>query len=244
MRRLLGVAAAPVGVAAAAVVGFHLVPSVVALGQWAPIRALPGGWCRWRGAPRHRVALTFDDGPDPRTTEPVLARLDELGLRATFFLLGSRAEEAPAVVRAIRRAGHEIGSHGYAHDHHFLRSPRWVVADLDASLAVLAAQGLHPRWYRPPYGQATGATLGAARRRGLVPVLWSAWGREWAARDATAVAARVARGLEPGAIVLLHDSDACSPPGTTAKVLDALPHIAAELTRRRLEAVTLTELVS
>ncbi|HZP28002.1 MAG TPA: polysaccharide deacetylase family protein, partial [Acidimicrobiia bacterium] len=75
------------GTAAAAAVQF--VPSVVALGQWTPLRALPGGWCTWRGPDAPRVALTFDDGPDPRTTPRVLDRLDGLGFVATFFVLGS-----------------------------------------------------------------------------------------------------------------------------------------------------------
>jgi peptidoglycan/xylan/chitin deacetylase (PgdA/CDA1 family) len=232
------------GVAAAAAAAIHFAPSVVVLGQWTPIRALPGGWCRWRGSDRHLVALTFDDGPDPRTTPRVLERLDRLGLRATFFLLGERVGAAPSVVRAIADAGHEIGSHGHVHDHHFVHSPRWVLADLDASLTAIAEHAPRPRWYRPPYGQATAATLVAARMRSVEPVLWSAWGREWVTPDVAGVVRRVAGGLAPGGIVLLHDSDATSPAGTTERVIDALPGIAVELQRRGLESVTLSELVA
>jgi peptidoglycan/xylan/chitin deacetylase (PgdA/CDA1 family) len=231
-------------VAAVAVAGIHFAPSVVVLGQWAPVRTLPGGWCRWRGSDRHRVALTFDDGPDARTTPQVLEQLDRLGLRATFFLLGERVDTAPSVVRAVVAAGHEIGSHGHVHDHHFVHSPRWVLADLDASLAAIAEHAPRPRWYRPPYGQATAATLVAARMRSVDPVLWSAWGREWVAPDAAGVTRRVAGGLAPGAIVLLHDSDVTSPAGTTERVLEALPDIAVELQRRGLDSVTLSELVT
>jgi peptidoglycan/xylan/chitin deacetylase (PgdA/CDA1 family) len=221
-----------------------MVPSVVSLGQWTPLRALPRGWCTWRGPRVPRVALTFDDGPDPATTPLVLDRLDELGITATFFLLGSRVEAAPELVSEIAGRGHEIGVHGHRHDHHFVRTPRWVLDDLDAALEALAScGGRYPRWYRPPYGQTTGGTMLAARQRALPLVLWSAWGREWVAPSAEDVARRVTRGLEPGAIVLLHDSDVLSPPGTTDRVLAALPPIAEELDRRDLKAVTLSTLV-
>jgi peptidoglycan/xylan/chitin deacetylase (PgdA/CDA1 family) len=173
----------------------------------------------------------------------VLDRLQELGLRATFFCLGSRVREAPELVAETLLRGHEIGVHGHVHDHHFARHPGWVRADLDAALEALADCGVEPRWYRPPYGQVSAGTLRAARRRGLELVHWSAWGREWEEPDGSSVAERVSRSLEPGAIVLLHDSDFTSPTGTVDRVLDALGDIAADLERRGLAATTLTELV-
>jgi peptidoglycan/xylan/chitin deacetylase (PgdA/CDA1 family) len=231
--------AAPVGVLAAA----QMVPSVVSLGQWLPVRALPGGWCRWRGPGVPAVALTFDDGPDPRTTPNVLDRLDELGLRATFFCLGERAAAHPELVRDELRRGHQVETHGHRHAHHFARPPGWVRADLDRAVATMAGLGARPRWFRPPYGQATGPTLVEARRHAVAPVLWSAWGREWDAPDAVAVARRVAAALRPGAIVLLHDADVDSPPGSWRRGLDALGPIADAVAARGLRAVTLDELV-
>jgi peptidoglycan/xylan/chitin deacetylase (PgdA/CDA1 family) len=120
----------------------------------------------------------------------------------------------------------------------------WVANDLDAALDAMHDVRVHPRWFRPPYGQASGATLWHAHRRGLRPVLWSAWGREWVAPTAEHVAQRVAPGLRPGAVVLLHDSDALSPPGSARRAFDALPIIAEELDRKGLVAVTLDELVA
>ena len=221
----------------------HAGPGVVALGQWTGVRALPGGWCRWRGPDVPRVALTFDDGPDPESTPRVLDRLDDLGLRATFFVLGSRVRETPEIVAEALLGGHEIGVHGNTHDHHFAHQPGWPTHDLDDALEALAACGVEPRWYRPPYGQVSAGTLRAARRRGLELVHWSAWGREWEEPDGRAVAERVSRSLEPGAIVLLHDSDVTSPEGTVDRVLDALPLIAADLERRGFTTATLSQLV-
>ncbi|HVM66178.1 MAG TPA: polysaccharide deacetylase family protein [Acidimicrobiales bacterium] len=232
-------AAVPVGAVAAA----QMVPSVVSLGQWLPVRALPGGWCRWRGPEVPAVALTFDDGPDPLTTPSMLDRLDELGLPATFFCLGEHAAAHPDLVAEALRRGHQVETHGYAHAHHFARPPWWVRGDLERALGAMALAGVRPRWFRPPYGQATGPTLLEARRHGLAPVLWSAWGREWDEPDAGAVARRVTSGLHPGAIVLLHDADVDSPPGSCRRTHDALGAIAEGIAARGLRAVTLDRLV-
>jgi peptidoglycan/xylan/chitin deacetylase (PgdA/CDA1 family) len=217
---------------------------VVALGQWSPLRALPGGWCRWRGPDVARVALTFDDGPDPDTTPRVLERLDELGLRGTFFFLGSRIDRAPEVVMDAVDRGHEVALHGHVHEHHLAHTPGWVQADLDAALEAAGDCGVTPRWFRPPYGQSSLGTVLAVRRRRLELVHWSAWGREWEASDSNAVVDRVCAALEPGAIVLLHDSDDTSPPGTVDRVIAALGPIADELAHRNLTACTMSDLVA
>lgn len=232
------------GGAALAAVAAQYVPSTVTLGQWTSLQALPGGLCRWQGPPdAPRVALTFDDGPSPKATPAVLDRLDALNLRATFFQLGSLAERHPDLVDDVVRRGHAVGTHGYRHLHHLARTPGWVAADLAAAARAMAGLGLDPSWYRPSYGQATGATLVAARRRGWRTVLWSAWGREWATTDPREVADRILRRLRPGAVVLLHDNDAFGTPGMWRVGLDSLELVAAELDRRRLEAVTLDELM-
>jgi len=220
-----------------------MLPSVVSLGQWGPIRALPRDCCRWRGPAEAAVALTFDDGPHPRTTPAVLDRLDELSLPATFFCLGERVASYPDLVTEILSRGHQVETHGYRHDHHFIHTPRWVRSDLDAAVDVLGAAGVRPRWFRPPYGQTTGATMFEARRRSLRLVLWSAWGREWDEPDAVSVARRVAAGLAPGAIVLLHDADVLSPPGSSRRVAQALGPIAEDLHRRGYAGLTLDQLV-
>jgi peptidoglycan/xylan/chitin deacetylase (PgdA/CDA1 family) len=235
-----GAAAALGGVALAG----HMVPSVVSLGQWAPLRALPGDLCRWRGpAACPGVALTFDDGPHPSTTPLVLDRLDELGLVASFFCLGALVHEHPSLVGEILGRGHSVEVHGYRHDHHFIRTPGWVLADLQSAVAVLEQAGARPRWYRPPYGQTTSASMYAAHRFGLRLVLWSAWGHEWDAPSSSRVAGRVIGALERGAIVLLHDTDVLNPPGSTQRVLEALGPIAAEIDRLGLRAMTLDQLV-
>ena len=191
-----------------------------------------------------KVALTFDDGPAPGTTPAVLDRLDELGLTATFFCVGELAALEPDLVKELVRRGHQVETHGYRHEHHFLHTPRWVVRDLEEALAALATAGVRPSWYRPPYGQTTSGTLLAAQRHHLRLALWSAWGREWVPSDSGVVARRVERALTPGAIVLLHDTDAFSPDGSVSRMLEALGPIAEALHARGLEAVALDTLVA
>jgi peptidoglycan-N-acetylglucosamine deacetylase len=227
-----------------AAIASQYIPSVVALGQWGRVRALPGDLCRWQG-PRfaRSVALTFDDGPDAEGTPRVLDALDQLCLQATFFVLGECARERPDLVEEIARRGHEVAMHGDEHARHLLHSPAWVRRDLTRARDTMTELAHPPRWYRPTYGQASGSTLLFAKTMGLRTVLWSAWGREWALADSREVAAHVDRRLRPGAIVLLHDSDRYGPRGMWRVVLDALPLIAADLERRRLSSVTLDALV-
>jgi peptidoglycan/xylan/chitin deacetylase (PgdA/CDA1 family) len=224
----------------------HAFPSVCVLGQWSPValRQLPGGLCRWRGPSwTGTVGLTFDDGPSPETTPRTLELLDGLGMRATFFVLGSRAVANAELIAEIRRRGHGIGLHGDRHEHHLLRTPRWIRRDTAAAVSVLDRLGVQPRWYRPPYGQLTATTLVEARRHGMEVVLWSAWGREWAETEPRAVMDRLAPKLEDGAVVLLHDTDVNCPPGTAARTHAVLALLADELSRRALRAVDLDTLL-
>jgi peptidoglycan-N-acetylglucosamine deacetylase len=233
------------GLTALAVVG-HAFPSVCVLGQWSPLplRALPGGLCRWRGpAGSGAVALTFDDGPSPATTLETLDLLDHHSMRATFFVVGSLAAAHPDLVAEIRRRGHGIGVHGDRHLHHLVHSPRWIRTDTAAAVSTLEGLGIRPRWYRPPYGQLTATTVREARRHGMEVALWSAWGKEWDERDPGPVMDRLRPRLEDGAIVLLHDTDESAPAGTASRTHAVLGLLAGALSERGLQAVDLDTLV-
>jgi peptidoglycan-N-acetylglucosamine deacetylase len=157
----------------------------------------------------HGVVLTFDDGPDPATTLDVLKTLDEANAKATFFVIGRKAQEHPEVVRAILGRGHAVGLHGFAHDRIFsLRGEAYVRSDLEAGLAVLTAiTGTRPTLFRPPIGHTNPIIARVADSLDLTIVGWSVSGRDGLAHaDPMAVATRIARGLTDGAIVLMHDA--------------------------------------
>ncbi|MBO0775845.1 MAG: polysaccharide deacetylase family protein [Actinobacteria bacterium] len=172
-----------------------------------------------------KVALTFDDGPDPRCTPAFLEVLAARRVRATFFLLGPMAAKAPALAAEIAAAGHDIAVHGWHHRYPILRSPRALRDDLARAVdAVAAASGVRPRFYRPPYGVLSAGALAAAHGLGLTPVLWTTWGREWVpGATAESVLAALTASLADGGCVLLHDSDCTSPAGSAAAALQALP---------------------
>lgn len=122
-------------------------------------------------------------------------------------------------------AGHEVAVHGWDHCSLALRGPGQTVRQLTrARRLIQAVTGQVPRWWRPPYGVLTVAGFAAARHARLRPVLWSAWGRDWAA-DATAasVTACVEADLCSGGTVLLHDGRRFSAPESGAALLEALP---------------------
>lgn len=155
------------------------------------------------------VALTFDDGPHPEHTRKVMDVLESRGARATFFLIGRKAEALPDLVREMARRGHAIGVHGYAHDRLFsLRGGRRVERDLSRAIAALERiTGVRPTLFRPPIGHTNPAIARVAERLGLVVVGWSVAARDGVAgARAEDVVARVSRGLSDGAIVLLHDA--------------------------------------
>jgi peptidoglycan/xylan/chitin deacetylase (PgdA/CDA1 family) len=178
------------------------------------------------GRPDH-VALTFDDGPHPRSTPHFLRRLDAHRTQATFFLLATALARAPQLGREVVAAGHEIGVHGYDHRCLLREHPLATYRRLAHAVEVITElTGQRPRWFRPAYGVLTGSALAAARRLQLTPVLWTDWGFDWSARaTADSVHATVTRGLAGGATVLLHDSDIAAAPGAWKATLAALPRV-------------------
>ena len=195
---------------------------------------------------RHRldgdaVAITFDDGPHAEGTPAVLSLLAAAGVPATFFLVGEQVERQPELAARIAAEGHGIGLHCQRHRNLMLLTPGQLRSDLDrAQAAIEDACGVTPRLYRPPYGIFSTAALVEVRRRGFEPLLWSRWGRDWARRATPESVTRlVTRGVGPGDVLLLHDADHYSAPGSWRATAGALPKVIAELRRRGLQAVAL-----
>ena len=209
----------PLAVSALALTA-HIAPA----GTWLPgprricFPALAG-----LGRPDH-VALTFDDGPDPRSTPYFLDALDRLSAHATFFVLGQSLLRHPELGRDIARRGHELAVHGWTHSRPWLPAVGRDLREISrAAAAVHRISGVRPLWYRPPFGILTGGRWAAAAHCGLRPVLWSAWGRDWAeGATAEGIVTTVRAGLRGGGTVLLHDAD-LSRAGGHRPALAALP---------------------
>jgi peptidoglycan/xylan/chitin deacetylase (PgdA/CDA1 family) len=188
------------------------------------------------------AALTFDDGPDPVHTRRVLEILEKHDAHATFFLIGRKVEKHADVVREIVARGHDVGVHGFAHDRLFsLRGPRRVRRDLERAVrAVEAVTKRRPVLFRPPVGHTNPTIARIAEQLGLTVVGWSAAGYDGIARARPLrVAARVAKNLDDGVIVLLHDAaerDDHEPVGVAA-----LPEILASMKDRNLPVARLND---
>lgn len=179
--------------------------------------------CVWRG-PRtdHRVALTFDDGPDPEWTPRVLDALAARDVRGTFFLVGERAALTPETVRQIVGAGHEVASHGWSHRSLWLCGPRRTEDEIGRCHALLARlAGRAPALFRPPWGMVNASMFRVLRRHGTRCVFWSIQPEGLRPAPAETQVERVLSRAHPGAIVDLHDAEGT--PGAPARLVEALP---------------------
>jgi peptidoglycan/xylan/chitin deacetylase (PgdA/CDA1 family) len=160
-------------------------------------------------------------------------------------VLGAKVERHPDIAKAIVAAGHELGVHGLVHDRLLsVRHPRRIEAEIDRARTIIQSiTGQRPQLFRPPVGHVSPRTAVAARKLGLTLVGWSIRARDGLRRtSAASVVKRVAAGLRPGAIVLLHDAsedEQFEPAGVAA-----LPEILAEADRRGLACLTLSQTLS
>ncbi|MEU3601413.1 polysaccharide deacetylase family protein [Streptomyces sp. NPDC006798] len=172
------------------------------------------------------AALTFDDGPTADTPAYLEALRDAGDVRATFFVLGSRAAERPELTRRIAEDGHQIGNHTYTHPNLVALDPAAAFAELrDTSRVVRQQTGRAPRLFRPPFGSTDTRTRQDAARLGMTEVIWTADTADWSGISADAIAAN-ALTVRPGGIILLHDG--------LRTTLDAIPKIVAGLAGRKM----------
>ncbi|MCE5168861.1 polysaccharide deacetylase family protein [Paenibacillus profundus] len=193
-----------------------------------------------------QIAFTFDDGPDPLYTPKLLDLLQEHGVKATFFVLGSKAEKYPELTRRIYREGHQIGIHNYTHLPNWLMTP-WHVRQQHVERSADIVEriiGERPAFYRPPWGILNAGDLLYLRKSYRI-VLWSVMGWDWKrAVDADQLARRLMKNIKPGSIVLLHDSgdtigaDEAAP----QQMLEGLQDILKELRLKGYQCVRADEL--
>lgn len=205
--------------------------------DWNPQRRR--SWKRAPGLERVRdargAALTFDDGPDPDWTPATLEALAAAGATATFFLVGARVAAAPEIVREIVSGGHEVAIHGMEHRRHDRLSAAAARAELsECGARIESACGVTATRYRPPFGASSATLAATCDELGLELTYWSSWGQDWDPIEAARIARLVGRDLDPGAIVLLHDSALFAQRADPAATVAAIPLIAAAAAARDL----------
>jgi len=155
------------------------------------------------------VALTFDDGPDARSTPALLDVLREADVAATFFCIGKNVATNRELPARILREGHLLGNHTFNHSNttNFFTAGRLRDELIETQTAIQNTTGVAPQWFRPPMGLSNPRTFRVAQAMGLNVIGWSARGLDTLTGDPQKIVARIIRRLEPGAIILLHDGN-------------------------------------
>ncbi|MBB5957535.1 peptidoglycan/xylan/chitin deacetylase (PgdA/CDA1 family) [Saccharothrix tamanrassetensis] len=184
-----------------------------------PATAAPGGCSGY-------VALTYDDGPYTDFTRPLLAALRASRARATFFDIGSRAQQHPDLVRAKVRAGMWIANHSFSHPFLTRLTPDELTKEIaDTQAALRKITGRTPTLFRPPYGDTNAAVKAEAERQGLTQVLWTVDTLDWSGKSTEEIV-RSATSATAGGIVLMHDGH--------QNTVDAVPQIVRGLRAKGL----------
>ncbi|HEY0949503.1 polysaccharide deacetylase family protein [Nocardioides sp.] len=183
-------------------------------GAGAPATAAPGHHRTVTPCSRGLVALTFDDGPAPAVTPRLVRRLSRLEVPATFFMVGTRVADEPALVRKVSRAGLQIGNHTWAHTRLTAQSAAEIRHALRATRHALTEAGVPaPTLVRPPYGAIDDRVRRVVDAAGYTPVLWTIDSRDWAGGTPKEIARRVIDAVRPHRtnVVLQHDGVTNSP---------------------------------
>lgn len=171
------------------------------------------------GAPVKKVALTFDDGPDPKVTVQILEILDRYDAKATFFMLGSRVEYYPEIARQVAEAGHELGNHSWNHPDLTKMTAEKAKNEIQRTSQIIEkVTGKKSTAFRPPYGAVNTQVRNVA---GLPVVLWDVDTLDWNYRDAKQLIGKVESSTKDGSIILMHDIHQSTADGLDA-VLDYL----------------------
>lgn len=195
-------------------------------------------------ANQNQVALTFDDGPDPRFTNQVLDVLSQYNIPATFFLLGSRASAYPEIVTSIHNEGHVIGNHTYFHPNLVDESDidtleREVTRTEDVLNDII---GYRTKLFRPPYGFLYEELVEKLAELNYLVIGWSVDSLDWQEDPPEVIASNVLDYTHPGAIILMHDGAELE--GDRTNTIESLHQIIPTLLEHGYEFVTVPDLLN
>ena len=187
------------------------------------------------------VALTFDDGPDPRFTEPVLRILSKYHAKATFFMIGARMTKYPDLVHDVLAGGNAVGNHTYSHPSNLEHlNAVEIVRELDRCESVIDKMTGKPTYlFRPPRGLVDGLVYAIAEEAGYQTILWTVCADHHDAPTPESMCRRVERQVRPGAIILAHDGRY----SIRWKDVQATAMIVESLTRNGYRFLTVPELL-
>lgn len=190
------------------------------------------------------VALTFDDGPDPRYTEEIGQILADAGAQGTFFVLGAHAAQHPEIVRTLMAQGHEIGNHTWSHPSLKLKSPATIRQELESTDNLLRKLGYTaPIHFRSPYGHSWFTLPEVLKQRQQANVLWTVQMNDWKPEKPDVMMRLLAPKFGSGAIVLMHDGDGESEGADRSNTVILVKQILERYQAEGYQFVTVSELL-
>ncbi len=194
---------------------------------------------------RKLVALTFDDGPYGEATVELLQLLQREQVKVTFFLVGENAARYPELVRREAEQGHEIALHANVHQDLLKLEEQALTANItQGKLTVEQLSGQKLQYMRPPHGFRDWLVQEKIQAAGLRVVNWSVIPRDWTNPGTEVITERVCAGVEPGAIVLLHDGDSPAGSASRQQTIAATAQIIQRLRAEGYTFVTISELLA
>jgi peptidoglycan-N-acetylglucosamine deacetylase len=234
---------------AAGATGLTAAGVAIFLGQYPTTQVYGKTIHREPGAGR-RIALTFDDGPNPKETPGLLELFARHDAKATFFLIGEWAEREPGLIREIVAAGHAIGNHTHTHVTMPAHPAKRIREELRRCREAVEASGETfstvdgAALMRPPYGRRRPGTLRTMREEGYVPVTWSITCYDWRAHTTAKRITRRGRRAKEGDIILLHDGSNEEPAADRSKSVTAVQAILESHGQKGFQFVTVPQLVA
>jgi peptidoglycan/xylan/chitin deacetylase (PgdA/CDA1 family) len=183
------------------------------------------------------IALTFDDGPWPKTTEQILDILKENNIKATFFWVGQALKNHKEIGKKVAADGHVVANHTWNHRYHKHSHSAAAKEIEDTADLIEELIGVNTTIFRPPGGVEDNGLVDYAFSRDYVNIMWSSDSRDWKS-SASSIKSSVLGSIKPGRIVLLHDGG-----GNRSETVKALPDIISQLKEKGYRFVTIPELL-
>jgi peptidoglycan-N-acetylglucosamine deacetylase len=218
---------------------------IAAIGLWPRSQALGTNWTQLPATAiaKNEIALTIDDGPEPEVTTKVLDILDSHQVKATFFCVGNKALQQPALCQEIIRRGHSIENHTQRHRHTFsLLGPKGYQQEIQTAQNTLTSiTGQQPLFFRAPAGLRNPFLDPVLKKLHLTLASWTVRGFDTRNSNAEKLKSKLINHLKAGTILLLHDGNSARTQNGIPVILEVLPDLIKAAKSKQLRFITLRQ---
>nr|WP_199306651.1 polysaccharide deacetylase family protein [Anabaena sphaerica] len=184
------------------------------------------------------IALTFDDGPWPKSTAQVLDILKKNNIKGTFFVLGQNVKNYPDLSRRIVAEGHSIANHTWHHWYHHMNPQTAAYEVANTTDIIFKTTGVKTGLFRPPGGNMTNGVAAYARSNKYAIIMWSSDSIDYSRPGVPRLINNIFKAAKPGGIVLMHDGG-----GDRTHTVKALPEVISKFRKQGYKFVTIPEML-